>query len=105
MAAALVAQVFLGVGEGWGDVYLLLRLDGPWLCTMRGGSVQWYGGVLLNRMSLGRAWSSMELWELVYEPLRLLHTLSSDSVRYRVRLGDRVPCRGKKGRATMTYPD
>lgn len=34
----------------------------------------------------------MELCELVYdEPLRLLHTLSSDSVRYRERLGDKLP--------------
>lgn len=62
-AAPLVAQVFFL--SSLGGVYLLRRMDGPWLCTMRGGSVQWYGGVLLNRMSLGRAWSSMELWELV----------------------------------------
>lgn len=42
-------------------------------------------------MSLGMAWSSMELCELAYdEPLRLLHTLSSDSVRYRERLGDKL---------------
>lgn len=59
---------------------------------MRGGNVLWYGGVVLNRMSLGMAWSSIELCELVYdEPLRLLHTLSSDSVRYRERLGDKLP--------------
>lgn len=52
----------------------------------------WKGGVVLKRMSLGMAWSNMELCELAYdEPLRLLHTLSSDSVRYRERLGDRLP--------------
>lgn len=45
-------------------LYSLLRLDPPWLWIMRGGSVLWYGGVLLNRMSLGMAWSSIELCEL-----------------------------------------
>lgn len=57
-----------------------------------GGSVLWYGGVLLNRMSLGRAWSRMELRELAKEePRRVLHTLSSDSVRYSDLRGDRFP--------------
>lgn len=47
---------------------------------------------MLNRMSLGTAWSSMELCELAYdEALRLLHTLSSDNVRYSERLGDKLP--------------
>lgn len=46
---------------------------------------------MLNRMSLGMAWSSMELCELAYdEPFRLLDTLSSDSVRYSERLGDKL---------------
>lgn len=84
-----------------GYFYSLRRLDPAWLWTMRGGSVLWYGGVVLNRMSLGTAWSSMELWELAYdEALRLLHTLSSDSVRYSERLGDRPPAADTCGRRT-----
>lgn len=47
---------------------------------------------MLNRISLGSAWSRMELRELPKEePLRWLQMLSSERVRYSERRGDRFP--------------
>lgn len=71
---------------------LLRRLPRPGAGCVLGGRVLRCGGVLLNRMSLGRAWSSTELRELPKEePLRWPHMLSSERVRYSDRRGDRFP--------------
>lgn len=81
-----------GPRQSVGAPHLLRRLPRPGAGWVRGGRVLGCGGVLLNRMSLGRAWSRTELRELPKEePLRLLHMLSSERVRYSERRGDRFP--------------